>query len=244
MLTRGDLGALAGVYTISFLSVMALFAVGNILLKVRRARLPRQIKASWPAVLIGVAAVLVALVGNATMNPKYLRVFFIYFIPTVLAVGIMLGRTAILRTVLFMVRGVSDVILERTAAAAAAIRAKIDQINSQQVVFFTRGDSVANLNQAMLYVAHNEHTNRIKVVTVYEQESDIPARLEKDLDFLDQAYPLIHIEFLAIKGTFGPKLIHDLSAAWNIPTNFMFIGSPGDHFPHRLEDLGGVRLIV
>jgi amino acid transporter len=244
LMTRGDLGALAGVYTISFLAVMALFGLGNILLKVRRARLPRKIKASWASVIVGVAAVLAALVGNATMNPQYLKVFFIYFIPTALAVGIMLGRTSILRAILFFVRGVSEAILERTSTATAAIRAKIDEINSQQVVFFTRGDSVANLNQAMLYVGHNEHTNRIKVVTVYEQESDIPPRLKEDLEFLDEAYPLIDIEFLAIKGTFAPTLIHELSESWNIPTNFMFIGSPGDHFPHRLEDLGGVRLII
>ncbi|MEJ7661513.1 MAG: amino acid permease [Hymenobacter sp.] len=39
-LTRGDLEALAGVYTISFLAVMAFFAIGNFLLKVKRAKLP------------------------------------------------------------------------------------------------------------------------------------------------------------------------------------------------------------
>ncbi len=50
-------------------------------------------------------------------------------------------------------------------------------------VFFTRGDSVANLNQVMLYVSNNEHTGRIKVVTVYENESGIPERLKDDLDF-------------------------------------------------------------
>jgi AAA+ ATPase superfamily predicted ATPase len=47
-----------------------------------------------------------------------------------------------------------------------AIRDKINEINSQQIVFFTRGDNLANLNNAMLYVKQNEHTNRIKVVTV------------------------------------------------------------------------------
>jgi len=45
-------------------------------------------------------------------------------------------------------------------------------------------------------------------------------------------------------GEFGPELIQQLSSKWRIPKNFMFIGSPGDHFPYRLEDLGGVRLII
>jgi len=39
-------------------------------------------------------------------------------------------------------------------------------------------------------------------------------------------------------------MIDKLSKEWNIPKNFMFIGSPGDHFPHQLADLGGVRLII
>ncbi len=243
-ITQGDLGALAGVYTISFLAVMALFGLGNILLKVRRARLPRPTKASWPAVFVAVAAVLVALVGNGVMNPDYLKVFFAYFIPTMLAVAIMLGRTAILRVFLFFIHGVSEIVLNYTSNATDAIRRKIDQINAQQFVFFTRGDSVANLNQVMLYVSNNEHTGRIKVVTVFEKESDIPPRLKDDLEFLDEAYPKIDIEFLAVKGTFGPPLIEKLSKKWGIAPNFMFIGSPGDRFPHRLEDLGGVRLII
>ncbi len=46
------------------------------------------------------------------------------------------------------------------------------------------------------------------------------------------------------QGEFTPKLIKKLSEKWDIPINFMFIGSPSDKFPHRIEDLGGVRLII
>ncbi len=244
LLTHGNLGALAGVYTISFLAVMALFGVGNILLKVRRARLPRPTIASWPAVFIAIAAVLAALVGNAVLNPAYLRMFLGYFVPAVLIVGVMLGRIQILRGILFMIQSVSEAIMSRTASAANAIGDKITQINSQRFVVFTRGDSIANLNEAMLYVRRNEHTNFIKVVIVYADKKDIPARLEHDLEFLSEAYPDIDIEYVEIKGTFGPALINKLSKEWTIPTNFMFIGSPGDHFPYRLEELGGVRLII
>ena len=53
------------------------------------------------------------------------------------------------------------------------------------------------------------------------------------------------IEFVVIEGEeFGPKLIEKLSKEWKIPKNFMFIGSPGDHFLYGLAELGGVRLIV
>ncbi|HSF17212.1 MAG TPA: hypothetical protein VLK65_16805 [Vicinamibacteria bacterium] len=46
------------------------------------------------------------------------------------------------------------------------------------------------------------------------------------------------------KGEFGPKLIKKLSKEWKIPTNFMFIASPGDHFLFGLAELGGVRLVI
>ncbi|MCW8984140.1 MAG: APC family permease, partial [Thermoanaerobaculales bacterium] len=152
LLTHGNLGALAGVYTISFLAVMALFGVGNILLKVKRARLPRPTIASWPSVVMAITAVVAALVGNILLNPAYLRVFLGYFVPAILIVGIMLSRIEIMRIMLFAIRSVSEAIHKRTSAATKAIRAKIDQINSQRFVFFTRGDSIANLNEAMLYV--------------------------------------------------------------------------------------------
>jgi hypothetical protein len=82
------------------------------------------------------------------------------------------------------------------------------------------------------------------VATVYSDKKEIPSRLEQDLEFLDEAYPEIDIEYVKIEGEFGPELIQQLSNKWRIPKNFMFIGSPGDHFPYRLEELGGVRLII
>jgi amino acid transporter len=244
LLTGGDIAALAGVYTISFLSVMALFGIGNVLLKVKRARLPRPSHALWVTVLLGIAFVLVGMAGNIVMNPEYFRVFLGYFVPTVAVTMVMLGRIWILRVCLFFVRRISESIAGLTNALATAIRGKMDEINSQQIVFFTRGDSIHNLNEAMLYVRNNEHTNRLKVVTVVDDEKEVPARLAKDLKFLDEAYPDIDIEFVVQVGEFGPKLIKQLSKEWNIPTNFMFIASPGDHFLYGLAELGGVRLII
>jgi len=51
LMTHGDLKSLAAVYTLSFLAVMALFAIGNLLLKVKRPKLPRPSRASYLTVL-------------------------------------------------------------------------------------------------------------------------------------------------------------------------------------------------
>ena len=217
LITRGELEALAGVYTISFLAVMALFGIGNVLLKVKRARLPRPVRASWTAVIAGIAAVLVGLVGQVAMNPSYTRVFLIYFLPTVLVVVIMLGRIALLKACLFFIQGVSETIAGVTNSLSETIRTRIERISGQQMVFFTRGDHIAHLNDVMLYVRRNEHTNRIKVVTVVEKAGEVLPKLEEDLKFLDAAYPEIDIEFVVIEGIFRSALIQELSAKWGIP---------------------------
>ena len=121
---------------------------------------------------------------------------------------------------------------------------KIDEINSLTVVYFTKGDGIATLNKAALYVLKNEVTNRMKVVHVYQREEDIPANLAEDLRTIDKVYPQLRIDFLAVKGTFGPELIERLAQRLNVDKNYMFIGTPGDRFPHRVEALGGVRLIL
>ena len=66
----------------------------------------------------------------------------------------------------------------------------------------------------------------------------------QDIRFLDEAYPEIDIEFVVVKGKFGPELIQELSDKWHVPTNLMFIGSPGGKLVYDLAELGGVRLII
>ena len=244
LITKGEITALAGVYTLSFLSVMSLFALGNILLKLRRTRLPRPVQASWPSVLLALSAVIAGLVGNALMNPEYLHIFLEYFVPALLIISIMLSRISLLKGCLFVVRAISTSISHGTNWISSIILTKIEQINSQQMVFFTRGDNVANLNNAMLYVKKNEHTNRIKFVTVVKSQADLPPKLRDEVAFLDRAYPDIDIEFVVIEGTFGPEIVKELSEQWDIPTNLMFIGSHGGRFRYDQASLGGVRLII
>ena len=249
-LTHGQVDVLAGVYTISFLSVMGLFGIGNIMLKVRRRRLPRPERASWLAVFIAVGFVAVALYGNIIKEPEEgapsnLAVFLEYFIPTILFVWVMLNKTAILEMILNFVEYLFVPIARLVSRINRRVSDLIDKINAQEFVFFTRGDNLANLNKVLLYIKDNEHTKKIKIVTVQkEPDEELCARLRQDIEFLDREYPEIDIEYVELTGTFGPELIRELSAKWNIPINFMFIGSPGDHFPYRIEELGGVRLII
>ena len=244
LITEGELNALAGVYTIAFLSVMILFGFGNFLLKVKRKNLPRPEKSTWFALFIAVIAVVVALVGNVILNPNYLGIFLEYLIPTFLVVVIMLNRTFLLKFVLKAIKYLFkpiDIFVDRMNKK---IIDTIDDINSQEFVFFTHEDDVATLNKVMLYITKNEHTKKLKVVTLLGKGEKISERLESDIEVLDREYPEIKIEYIKIDGTFNPEMIKKLSTDWEIPINFMFMGSPHDDFPYEISALGGVRLII
>jgi amino acid transporter len=243
-ITRGDVKLLGGVYTLSFLGVMGLFAVGNMLLKVKRGRLPREVRASWIAVVVGLCAVVGGITGNVLADPKNVKVFGIYFGVTVLVVAVMFLRIQILKVILFISRSIVEKVQAANNWISRQVRQKIDEINSQAVIFFTRGDNAANLNKAALYVRANEQTKRMIVVHIYQQEQEIPPNLAEDLKQIDRLYPELRIDFVGVQGEFGPELIERLSLRLNVPKNYMFIGCPGDRFPHNIADLGGVRLIL
>lgn len=244
LVTTGDLAKLAGVYTIAFLSVMALFGIGNLLLKINRKRLPRPEKAHTLAVLVAVAAILSAIVGNVVLNPGYLAIFIEYLIPTLLVVGFMLYRGTLYKYILSYLNDMTPESRRFLKPLSKLIKKERAHLNNQQFVFFTNHDDVATLNKVMQYIVHNESTKRLRIVAVLDEGDEIAPNLIKDIEVLDRAYPEISIDFVQEKGVFDPDKIHELSKKWHIPINFMFIGSPGDKFPYKLQQLGEVRLII
>ena len=228
---RVGLLTLGGVYTLSFLAVMGLFALGNMLLKVQRGRLRRAVRASWPAVVVAFAAVMVGLAANLEMDR--IRIFGTYFAAVAAVVAVMFLRIRILSAILFMSRSTVLKVLNW-----------IDLLTRRDIIYFTKGDDLATLNRAALYVLSNEQTRRLKVVHAFERREDIPESLGGFLATVDRLYPQLRIDFVAVQGKFGPELIERLSRRLGVPKNYMFIGTPGDAFPHEVEKLGGVRLIL
>jgi amino acid transporter len=244
LITQGELGPLAGVYTISFLSVMALFALGNFLLKRKRPHLPRPVYAGVGTVTLALLGVLAALYGNVRIKPAYLVVFLQYFIPALLLVSVMLNRKAILHLVLHGAKSLAARSPRLSQYWQTAIKQQLHDLQQQEFVFFTKGDNVVNLNKVMAYVVENEFTNRLKIVTLLKPGEIYPPRLRTDIEVLDRAYKEIVVDFVSLEGTFSPQLVDQLSKEWNIPKNFMFIGSPDNKAPYQVAELGGVRLII
>ena len=61
--------------------------------------------------------------------------------------------------------------------------------------------------------------------------------------------PLVTVSIIIVMEIFAVltiirKFKKRLSKKLKVQKNYMFIGTPGDHFPHQLTSLGGVRLIL
>ncbi|WP_166923096.1 APC family permease [Flavobacterium poyangense] len=241
--TNGHLESLAGVYTFSFLAVMALFGIGNLLLKFKRRKLPRPERARGIVVVIAVSSIIAAFVGNMQLNINSFYTFLKYMVPSLLFIGIMLNRIFLIRVLIEGLEYFYQPLRKMVIISNRYLHKMSLKINSQEFVFFTKGDDVAILNRVLQYVEGNETTKKLKIVHITNGASGNEA-LRKDLEVLDRAYDEIDIEYLEIEGVFGPELIDELSQKWKIPKNFMFIGSPGNKFSYRVSDLGGVRLIM
>ncbi|MGE5329282.1 MAG: APC family permease [Deltaproteobacteria bacterium] len=244
LLTNGNTLTIAAVYTISFLGVMSLFALGNILLKIRRGKLKRKYVASGLTVVLALMSTVLGMVGNILLDPKNLLYFLIYFLPTIAIVGIMFVRIDVLKALLHMVKYVFEIVDKNEHKIARLIIHKIRKIKELKLIYFTRGDSRANLLEVMLYVRKNEQAKRIKFVHLYKDESEIPPKLKDDIRWIDEAFPDIKIDFEMIKGEFCPKTIEELSEKFGVAKNYMFIGTPGEHMKYTIEDFGEVRLII
>ncbi|KAJ0390939.1 hypothetical protein ATCC90586_011782 [Pythium insidiosum] len=100
IIRKGDNAIMGGVYAYSFLSLMSLFCLGCMILKAKRAEIPRDISAPWWTCIFGLVFVVVGMLGNLLGDPKVLTTFSLYFIIVVLVMMAMLDRVTLLKALL------------------------------------------------------------------------------------------------------------------------------------------------
>lgn len=240
LVTGGSLLSLAGVYTISFLGVMTLFGIGNILLKIRRKELKRTYRAGWITILIAITATSLGMVGNVIIDYKNLLYFMQYFIPTVLLVVLMYLRIPILRGVLQILNNLmTRILLWRTS-----IIDKITAIIDQKVMLFTRGGDLGRLNTAFNYIMKNESSRSVIVLHLYNHpEQNKEQDIQDSLDTLKKIYPKLQSNLVVRKEKFDSDIIDAVSKEFHVPVNNIFIGAPEEKHSFSIQDLGGVRVI-
>ncbi len=239
-LTHGNLLSLAGVYTISFLSVMTLFGIGNILLKINRKELKRTYRAAWSTVFFGVLATTLGVIGNVIIDYRFLLYFTLYFLPAVLLVALMYSRIIVLKGMLLLINEA----FERLLLWRTTVIDKIMDITNIRMVLFIRGGKLSRVDKAFEYISHNESSRKITVVHLYatlnQAEED---EIHKSLKVMEELYPDLKIDYLSRQGHFGPAMVEALSQELKVPKNNIFIGAPEEKHRFSVEDLGGVRVI-
>jgi len=240
LVTGGSLLSLAGVYTISFLGVMTLFGIGNILLKIRRKELKRTYRAGWITILVAITATSLGMLGNVIIDYTNLLYFSQYFIPTVLLVVLMYLRIPILRGVLQILNNLmTRILLWRTK-----IIDKITAIIDQKVMLFTRGGDLGRLNTAFNYIMKNESSRSVIVLHLYNHpEQNKEQDIQDSLDTLKKIYPRLQSNLVVRKEKFDSEIIDAVSKEFHVPVNNIFIGAPEEKHSFSIQDLGGVRVI-
>jgi amino acid transporter len=240
LLTQGSLLSLAGVYTISFLGVMTLFGLGNILLKTRRGELKRTYRAGWATILVAMGATTAGIIGNAIIDYHNVVYFSYYFIPTVLAVVLVYLRMPILRAILEVVNN----LMTRLLVWRTMIIDRILAITEQKVILFTRGGRLDRLHDAFAYIVRNETSRSVVVLHIYNAPGqNEEAAIRESLDIIGQIFPALRVELVVREGRFGPDVIESVSKEFDVPKNNIFIGAPEEKHDFSIQNLGGVRVI-
>ena len=168
----GNVTTLSGMYSIAFLGVMALFAIGNMLLKYKRDEIPRNIRAHWVAVLIGLIGVFAGMIGNIIIDIDILAYFSIYFIITFTLVTFMFSRVFFMKLLLYFVNKTPFV-----NCCGPSITRFAQKFKNQTVIFFAKTDDPAIINKAILYIRDNEQASTIIIIHVHKPGVAPPPKL-------------------------------------------------------------------
>ncbi|KJE97009.1 hypothetical protein CAOG_07497 [Capsaspora owczarzaki ATCC 30864] len=243
LIANGELQAIGGVYTVAFLSVMALFGCSNLALKNTRSTLKSEAHAPLVGVITAIVGVIVAWIGNVVLDSQILLYFFMYFVGFLAIALSMFFRSAAIRTLLHAIK-------DRTNASARVARFQkwlvqlLHDIEREPVIFFSKHGDLVSLNRAIQYVEDNEQTRIVKVVHFFESPRDIPEELFENIAMLDRCYPAIRIDAMLVTGPFRPEMIAFVADRTQIPPNRCFIGCPSPRMTYNIRELGGLRIIV
>ena len=252
ILTNGELSSLAGVYAISFLSVMSMFAIGNIILKITRPDLKRYHKTPIMFVAIAFTATFGGVIGNIVINPdtnkvaasltecKNLIFFLIYFIPVYGFVRLFLYRKYVI------------IFFERFTRDKSSIHAFFSSLKSKtnegKYILFIHSPN--RLFENLRYITANELGRNIILLHCKDNTDEINKEAWKDLKTLVPiipkagVFPHLHLDLEEIDGKFGPDLVTQASEKYCVPKNKIFIGAIHHFHQFDYDELGGVRIIA
>lgn len=236
LITGGDLLSLAGVYTISFLGVMSLFALGNLILRQTRAELKRSYRAPFFFVIIALFSTLLGLIGNTLINPLNDLYFLAYFVPAISLVLLMINREDFYSSMMKFSRRFKPLHKIFSNLYYKSIREEF-------VIFLHHTNRLYNI---LNYIDNNEVGFNVKIVHCKESASEEEKKeFEEIIPVLKKAGVFAHmnLKYEYLNKSFCPELVSNYVDKHKISRNKVFIGSIHHHNDFDYSDFGGVRII-
>ncbi len=240
LVTQGNLLSLSGLYTIAFLSVMSLFALGNLIMRRTRPTLKRTYYASQVLVFLAFLATASGVIGNIQINHENFFFFCIYFIPAMAIVLLSINEDVFMKVLLGLTRKIPTVY-------GYLHKHFEDLINGKFVVFIHHPHRI---HEILTYIDRNEIGRSIYLVHCNNNEKG--AQYDKSfkellhiVPALQKAgvFPHLRLHVLYKEKPFGPDTIDDISKELHVRKNRILIGSIHEEHPFDYEELGGVRII-
>ncbi|KAJ7794395.1 hypothetical protein B0H14DRAFT_2923289 [Mycena olivaceomarginata] len=98
---------------------------------------------------------------------------------------------------------------------------------------------INHLLHMLLYVREeNEETSCVKVVHFCDAESGCRLSWRQMRRFVDEAFPEITIDLIIVQGLFSPSNVAALADRLKIPPSLMFMSCPGPRFTYPIAEFG------
>jgi amino acid transporter len=169
LLSKGNLLALAGVYTIAFLGVMSFFALGNLILKETRTDLKRTYRSSVLKVFLAFVATFFGILGNIRIDVNNLIFFELYFFPALVIIFSVMYHDYILR---FLMR-----ITIRLPRIHNYLIKKFDNVIQGKFVVFLH--NIHRLHSLLQYIDRNETGWHITIILCKDADADNAANFKE-----------------------------------------------------------------
>ncbi len=235
LITKGELLSLAGVYTISFLGVMTMFALGNLILRKNRPTLKRTYHAPILFVIVAALATFVGMLGNLAINPQNGLFFIVYFIPAICIVMAMIYRADVFKYLMHLSKLIHPLHQFFLGMYERAL-------NPRYYIFMNHSN---RLFEALTYIHENETGRHVRVVHCKSDDKTEHENFRQVIPALVKAgvYSDFKIDLDYMPEEFGPEAIEHYAKKRRINKNRIFIGSIHHHHLFDYEQLGGVRII-
>lgn len=240
LITRGNLLSLAGVYTIAFLSVMTLFAFGNLVMRETRKDLKRTYQAPLLFVILAFFSTGAGILGNLEISPENFHYFLSYFIPAALIVFGTLYLDFVLK---FLIRATG--FIKPIQTYLANILKKLRR-RGVFVVFIHHLDRLYTI---LDYIDRNEIGRTIYLIHCNNGNSKMYDKRYKELQEVvpvlqkTGVFPNFTLNLVYKDQPFSPEVVDAVAREYDVPKNRVLIGSIHEEHPFDYASLGGVRII-